>query len=60
MNKSINKYYELAKNILFPICRSITGKGIKKTLSIIKQQFPELKIRSISSGTRVFDWTIPN
>jgi aminopeptidase-like protein len=60
MSKNINKYYKLAKNILFPICRSITGKGIRKTLSIIKQQFPELKIRSISSGTRVFDWTIPN
>ena len=59
MNKNINKYYKLAKNILFPICRSIAGKGIRKTLFIIKQQFPKLKIRSISSGTRVFDWTVP-
>ena len=53
---SVNKYYNLAKNTLFPICRSITGNGVKKTLKIIKKEFPNLKIYNIPSGTRVFDW----
>ena len=52
-------YLPPAKNILFPICRSITGQGIKKTLSIIKRQFPKLKIVKIKSGTKVFDWKVP-
>ena len=56
---SIKKYYNLAKNTLFPICRSITGNGIRKTLKIIKKEFPDLKIYNIPSGTRVFDWKIP-
>ena len=56
---SVKKYYNLAKNTLFPICRSITGNGVKKTLKIIKKEFPDLKIYYIPSGTRVFDWKIP-
>jgi|TARA_B110000027_G_scaffold93468_1_gene98727 aminopeptidase-like protein len=55
----INKYYNLAKNILFPINRSITGNGTLKTLKIIKEQLPILKIKKIKSGLKVFDWTIP-
>jgi aminopeptidase-like protein len=55
----INKYYNLGKNILFPICRSITGEGIRKTLQIIKKEFPKLKIYYSSSGKKVFDWKIP-
>ncbi|MAG02902.1 aminopeptidase [Candidatus Pacearchaeota archaeon] len=49
--------YSLAK-ILFPICRSITGEGIRETLKIIQEQIP-IKIHEIPTGTRVFDWTIP-
>ena len=56
----INKYYNLGKNILFPICRSITGNGTKKTLRIIKKNIPKLKILKIKSGTKVFDWRIPS
>jgi aminopeptidase-like protein len=56
---SIKKYYNLGKNILYPINRSITGKGTRKTLAIIKSQFPNLKIKSIKSGTKAFDWTVP-
>ena len=41
---SVKKFYNLAKNRLFPINRSITGNGIRKTLHLIKKQFPELKI----------------
>lgn len=53
------KYYNLAKNILYPICRSITGEGIKKTLLIIKKEFPKLKIYNLKSGKKIFDWRIP-
>jgi aminopeptidase-like protein len=44
---------------MFPICRSITGSGTKKTLRIIKNEFPKLKIYNIKSGSKVFDWKIP-
>jgi aminopeptidase-like protein len=43
---------------LYPICRSITGNGVRKTLELIKQHIP-LEIREVPSGTRVFDWTVP-
>ena len=56
---SINKFYNLAKYQLYPICRSITGRGTRKTLSIIKSQFPSLKILKILSGKKVYDWTVP-
>ncbi|MDA7473159.1 DUF4910 domain-containing protein [Candidatus Pelagibacter ubique] len=54
------KYYNLAKIKLFPICRSITGKGLLKSLRIIKKELPKLKIKKIKSGTKVFDWNVPN
>ena len=56
---SVKKYYSLGREKLFPICRSITGNGVRKTLGIIKKEFPKLKIFSESSGTKVFDWNIP-
>ena len=43
---------------LFPICRSITGKGIRDSLTILKKHIP-LEIKSVATGTRVFDWTVP-
>lgn len=50
-------------NKIFPICRSITGKGVRQTLQAINQNIFEanvqLDIKSIPSGTPVFDWTIP-
>ena len=54
------KFYKIAKNELFNICRSITGDGVRKTLKIYKKNFPKLKIKSIRSGTKVFDWTVPS
>ncbi len=54
------KYYNLAKQKLFPICRSLTGEGTRKTLQAIKEEFPNLKIHKVSSGTKVFDWKIPS
>lgn len=44
--------------ILYPICRSITGKGIHDTLKYIQNQIP-LEIHSIKSGEQVFDWKVP-
>jgi aminopeptidase-like protein/aminoglycoside N3'-acetyltransferase len=43
---------------LFPITRSITGEGVRKTLKIIKEYIP-IKIHEVPSGTKVFDWTVP-
>ena len=56
---SISKFYNLAKNKLYPLNRSLTGKGVVETLEIIKKEFSELQIKKIKSGTKVFDWTIP-
>jgi aminopeptidase-like protein len=43
---------------LYPICRSITGDGIRHTLSIIQSRIA-LQIRDVPTGTTVFDWTVP-
>lgn len=43
---------------LFPICRSITGEGVRQTLKLIQEQIP-LEIFGAPTGTPVFDWTIP-
>jgi aminopeptidase-like protein len=43
---------------LFPICRSITGNGIRQTLSLIGGKIP-LAISEVPTGTPVFDWTVP-
>jgi aminopeptidase-like protein len=43
---------------LFPICRSITGNGLRRTLAYIRDRIP-LEVREIPSGTSVLDWTVP-
>ena len=53
-----DEIYGLAKQ-LFPINRSLTGDGVRQSLKIIKKQIPNLKIKEIKSGTKVFDWVVP-
>jgi aminopeptidase-like protein len=43
---------------LYPICRSITGDGLRQTLAAIQQRV-RLQISEVPTGTEVFDWTIP-
>ncbi len=49
--------YGLVKR-LFPICRSITGNGVRETLGIIKKHIP-IKTYEVPTGTKVFDWVVP-
>ena len=44
---------------LFPICRSITGEGVRETLRIIGNEIP-LTVYEVPSGTDIFDWKIPD
>ena len=46
---------------LFPINRSLTGKGVYNTFNYIIENFiPNAKVKSIPSGTQVFDWVVPD
>lgn len=54
MNEEIEKYFDR----LWPICRSITGDGLRESLKILSEILP-LEITEILSGTEVFDWVIP-
>lgn len=44
---------------LWPINRSLTGEGVRQTLHKIRMQLPNLSIKSVPSGTKVFDWIVP-
>jgi aminopeptidase-like protein len=43
---------------LFPICRSITGDGVRETLAAVGRRIP-LELHEVPSGTEVLDWTVP-
>lgn len=50
--------FQLAEK-LFPICRSITGNGVRQTLKILQEEYADMQIYEVPSGTQVFDWTVP-
>ena len=52
-----DELYSLIKR-LYPICRSITGDGLRESLKIIQEHIP-LQIKEVATGTKVLDWTIP-
>ncbi len=53
-----NEIYKFAEK-LWPFDRSITGPGLRQTLNEIKDKLPNLKNKKFTTGTKVFDWTIP-
>ena len=52
-----DRIYALAAGI-FPICRSITGDGVRRTLAHLARHLP-LEVHEVPTGTQVFDWSIP-
>jgi aminopeptidase-like protein len=44
---------------LYPICRSITGDGVRRTLEIVGREVGGLEVSEVPTGTQVLDWTVP-
>lgn len=53
-----NEMYALCDR-LFPICRSITGDGVRETLRVLQSICPAMTLHEVPTGTQVFDWTVP-
>ena len=54
MEKELEQYFDR----LWPICRSITGNGVRESLSILSEIAP-MTTHEVATGTRVLDWTVP-
>jgi aminopeptidase-like protein len=59
MNSISTQMYKWMSD-LFPICRSITGEGVRDTLKYFRNILPDLVIHEVPSGTQAFDWTVPD
>ncbi len=59
-NNAIGQRMYVLANELFPICRSITGNGVRETFAILARELPGLQVHEVTTGTQCFDWTIPN
>jgi aminopeptidase-like protein len=57
IHPSGEEIYNLAVRI-FPICRSITGNGVRETLRVLSENIP-IQIHEVPTGTHVFDWEVP-
>jgi len=57
LNQLGTAMYDLAAE-LYPICRSITGDGFRKSLEILHRVVP-YEVHEVPTGTRVLDWTVP-
>ena len=53
-----NEMYALCDR-LFPICRSITGDGVRETLRVLQSICPAMTLHEVPTGKQVFDWTVP-
>lgn len=56
---SCGTYMHSLLSELFPINRSITGDGVRKTLCRLCRELPEIEISEVPTGTQCFDWTVP-
>ncbi len=54
------EYLHALARELWPLHRSLTGSGTRKTLAVLQRELPGLVIHEVPSGTRAFDWTVPN
>jgi aminopeptidase-like protein len=57
LNETGTCMHELASE-LYPICRSITGNGLRQTLRLLQRRIP-LQMSEVPTGAPVFDWTVP-
>ena len=59
-NRNSGDEMHLFASELFPICRSITGNGVRQTLVRIQEHLPSLTLHEVPSGTKAFDWVVPD
>src|SRR6201996_969602 len=57
-NESVGPAIYALASRLFPICRSITGNGVRETINILREHI-DLELHEVATGTQVFDWVIP-